>query len=209
MRSLVGSVLGAALMLSSSVALAQSAPARSSSPPAAGTSAAPAGPRSATPGRQAMVRGSTSYVAHDYPAALTAFREAQTDREARLDALLGVAYATAARGDVEGAVDALRAAVAQAITANDEPNRARALQGVATLLEGSGRWADAEAAWRDAQAFADSHTPTFAGLAAVARDRQLKIQQRADRERADAVVRGRIEERLRHNATQPAAQPAR
>lgn len=151
-----------------------------------------------------MVRGNTAYVARDYAAAMTAFREAQTDREARLDALLGVAYATAARGDIDGAVDALRAATAQAISANDDANRARALQGVAILLEGAGRWSDAESAWRDAQTFADSHTPAFAGLAAVARDRQLKIQQRADRERTEATVRQRIEERQRHNASQPA-----
>lgn len=188
-----------------SAARPANAPAATPAPaPQAAGANRPASTRSATPGRAALTRGAASYVARDYAAALAAFREAQTDREARLEALLGVGYATAARGDSDGAVDALRAAVAQAITANDDATRARALQAIAILQEGAGHWADAETAWRDAQSFADSHSPAFAGLSAVARDRMLKIQQRADRERVEAAVRQRIEDRQRHNASQPA-----
>jgi tetratricopeptide (TPR) repeat protein len=160
------------------------------------------GARMAPPGVQALARGNAAYVARDWAAATTAFREAQQHAEQRVQALLGVAHCLAQQGNAEGALAAFREAATASNGANVSPSdRARALQAVATQLEAMTRWSDALAAWQEWVTYADAH-PTVCNPA-VGRARVQAIQARDERERAESQVRTRIEERRRRNAQNP------
>lgn len=189
--------IGSALVAPSAMAQARAADAGA---PSSGTRLAP-------PGMQALARGNAAYVARDWAAAMTAFREAQGHAEQRVQAMLGVAHCMAQQGNADGALAAFREAAAasaqQNVVASD---RVRALQSVAIQLEAMGRWSDALAAWQEWVTFAEAHA-TVANPA-IGRARVQAIQARDERERAESQVRARIEERRRRNAQGPQQQPA-
>ncbi len=155
-------------------------------------------PHAATPLVQAIARGSDAYHRHDYDAALAAFRDAASiDPQGALPVLY-LAYVTAARGDLAGALSGFREAAARAGSTSDDPTRARALTEVAMTLEGLGHWDEARTAWREAGSFAESHADV--GYPATARARTTAIRGRDDMEQQYAPVRQRIADRLRANA---------
>jgi tetratricopeptide (TPR) repeat protein len=161
---------------------------------------------SATPGMAALARGNAAFAARDWAAALTAFREAQGHQEQRVEATLGVGSTLAQQSNADGALASYREAMSLTAGADAPPMaRVRALQMVATQLEALARWADALAAWNEFVTYAAAH-PTVAN-AEIGRARVQAIQARDERERSDAQVRQRIEERRRRNAT-PGQNPA-
>lgn len=163
--------------------------------PTSGTHIAP-------PGVQALARANAAYVARDWAAAMTAFREAQQYAEQRVQALLGVGHCMAQQGNADGALAAFREAVRASAGPQVLPSdRVRALQAVAIQLEAMTRWSEALAAWQEWVAFAEAH-PTVANPA-VGRARIQAIRARNEREQFDAQVRARIEERRRRNAQPP------
>ncbi len=155
---------------------------------------------SATPGAIALARANAAFAARDWAAALTAFQDAKQHQEQRVEATIGVGSTLAQQSNAEGALGSYREAVSLTAGANSPPmSRVRALQMVATQLEAMARWADALSAWNEFVVFAEAH-PTVAN-ATIGRTRVQAIQARDERERSDAQVRQRIEERRRRNAT--------
>lgn len=156
----------------------------------------------AAPGVQALARGNAAYVARDWAAALTAFREAQQHAEQRVQAMLGAAHCLAQQGNADGALAGFREAAGASAGQSVLPgDRLRALQAVAIQLEAMTRWSEALTAWQEWVTFADAH-PTVANPA-VGRARVQAIQARDERERTESQVRARTEERRRHNAQNP------
>ncbi len=173
--------------------------ARAQAATARGDAGAPSGTRMATPGQQALARAGTAYAARDWAAALTAFRAAQGHAEQRVQGTLGVAHCLAQQGSGDGALAAFREAVTESTQPSVTPaDRARALQALATQLEAMGRWDEAVSGWEAWVAFIEAHSSE--GSVEIGRTRIQVIRSRADRERVEAQVRARIEERRRHNA---------
>lgn len=198
MKSLRSSVIASSLCALSTLAIAPSVVAQ-----ARADAVAPAsGTRMAPPGVQALARANTAYVARDWAAAMTAFREAQNHTEQRVQALLGVGHCMAQQGNADGALAAFREAAGASAGQNVPPaDRVRALQAVAIQLEAMARWTEALTAWQEWVVFADAH-PTVANPA-IGRARVQAIQARDERERTESQVRARIEERRRRNAQNP------
>lgn len=184
-------------------AFAQTAQTTSSASPRPASSGSPApNAHAPSPGRLTLVRGQQAYVAHRYDEALAAFREAAGTADQRVEATLDIGYALASRNEREAAITAFREAIAFATTSDDLANRTRGLQAVANTCEAMGNLEQALAAWTEYQTFAEAH-PTQA-TAATARSRIEAIHTRQQNDTRDALVRQRIEERRRHNAS---AQP--
>jgi tetratricopeptide (TPR) repeat protein len=163
-----------------------------------------ANPHHATPARLAIVRGGTAYVAHNYDAAMSAFREVPSSEPEYGEAILDVGYTLNARNDHDGALAAFREALQRSVTANDDWNRARALQAIANTYEVTHAWNDALTAWQEFVSFAESHSNV--ATAAIGRQRIDAIHTDQQLVERYAPVRQRIEERRRHNASAAPAQ---
>jgi tetratricopeptide (TPR) repeat protein len=201
MRQLVAASVVLALAIPSAAFAQTNAATPSSGGASHAPSAAPghANPHHASAARLSIVRGSTAYVAHNYDEALTAFREVPASEPEYGEALLDVGYTLNSRNDHPGAISAFRDALQHAVSANDDWNRARALQAIANTYEVTHQWNDALTAWQEYISFAEAH----ANVASAANGRQRvdtihTAQQLAERY---APVRQRIEERRRHNAS--------
>lgn len=201
------------------VLAAQSAPPLAARPLATSASAAPvapAAPVAATPAppapavrvaampapaREPWIRALRAYRAQQFDRAAAAFREAAA-AGAGPQAVIGVAAASRANGDKEGALVLYRDAEEQSVRAGDARSRLQALHGVASTLEALGRWEDALTAWHAYVRFADAAS---AADAQVGRQHLAAIRTREAAEEASAQIRMRTDERRRRPSQAPAA----
>jgi hypothetical protein len=213
MRSHVAVLLAAPFAFVAAAAFAQTppagpatAPAPTAKPvvPAAATVPAPApaaggkavrrdpeGKTGISPYSEAVLKGQNSFIARDFPGAVTGFQEAiKLDPGAMLGFyLLGEAQLEA------GKLDEAEAAWTAGLNkkGSDDLN-ARLLFLMADLRERQKNWQVAKDAWAAYSAFLTSH-PQAKGYPATAEERQKRIDQRVKDEKDYGVVRDRIKAR--------------
>lgn len=162
--------------------------------PAAGGKAPrrdPEGRSGISPYAEAVAKGQNSFVARDFPGAVTGFQDAiKLEPGAMLGFyLLGEAQLEA--GKPEEAEAAWTTGLGK--KGSDDLN-AKLLFMMADLRERQKNWQGAKDAWAAYAAFLTSHT-TVKGFPATAEDRQKRIDQRVKDEKDYGVVRDRIKAR--------------
>ena len=145
-------------------------------------------------------RGAAAYLARDFPAALSAFKEALGKDATDATAYYLLGEAELAAGHVADADASFAAGLRNAGT-NDEIH-GKLLFVVADLRERQGRWPDAKKAWEEYAQFLNTH-PNVKGYAATATERVKVIDGHVDLDAKYAPVKQRIEQRLKENAAAP------
>ncbi|MEZ4295060.1 MAG: hypothetical protein R3B70_08775 [Polyangiaceae bacterium] len=210
MRARIALSLAATFALATAAAFAQapSPPASGGAPTPVATGAKPAAPAPAAPSAggprrdpqgkkgispytEAVVRGQNSFVARDFPGAVTAFQDAiKTDPQQMLGFyLLGEAQLEA--GKPEEAEAAWTTGLGKQGT---EDLNAKLLFLMADLRERAKDWPKAKESWEAYAAFLKAH-PNAKGYPTTAEDRVKRIDQRIKDEKDYASVKERIKKR--------------
>ncbi|MBI2897631.1 MAG: hypothetical protein HYY06_28995 [Deltaproteobacteria bacterium] len=149
---------------------------------------------------QAMQRGHRAASGGDWQGATDAYNEAASIRRQSGEPQLFLGYASRARGQLGPALDRFREAARLAGLAGQEEDavRAKALFGVAMVLEAQAQLPQARTAWQEYISFAESHSslPTYV---ASGRSRVEKIDRVDELNQAYVQVRERIAAREREN----------
>jgi tetratricopeptide (TPR) repeat protein len=149
---------------------------------------------------RAIQRGHDGAKRADWQAAADGYGEAATLRPNSGEPVLYQAMLARARGDLPGALEKFResARIAQAAGEAEAGIRAKALFGIATVLEAQRQFSDARAAFQEYVTFSESHgsAPTYP---AVGRSRIQMIDRVDELDQAYREVRERIAAREREN----------
>ena len=149
---------------------------------------------------RAIQRGHDGAKRADWQAAADGYGEAASIRPRSGEPVLYQAMLARARGDLPAALTKFRdaARLAQATGADEDGTQAKALLGIAMVLEAQRQLADARAAFQLYVTFAESHgsTPAFA---AVGRARVQTLDRVDELDQAYREVRERIASREREN----------
>lgn len=200
-RSLVTSVVTSALLLASSIALADppaAAPkgdAKAATPaPSTGKKEAhrdPEGRRGISPYMEQISKGEASFLARDFPGAVAAFQEAiKLDTEKMLG-FYRLGEAMLASGKTDDAEATWQTALGKKGT---EELNARLLMMLADLKERTHKWQPAKDGWAAYAAFLQNHPKAF-GFPATAIERQKVIDKRIKDEADYGEVKTRIAKR--------------
>jgi len=147
---------------------------------------------------RAVKRGHDGVRQNDWQAATDGYGEAASLRPRSGEPVLFQAMMLRARGDLAGALARFREASRVSQAGQEDATRAKALMGVAMVLEAQRQMPQARTAYQEYVSFAESHTsiPTFV---AVARARIQMIDRVDELEQTYRQVRERIAEREREN----------
>jgi tetratricopeptide (TPR) repeat protein len=203
-RSLVPSALTAALLLASSVALADppaaapKADSKAAAPPPAGAGAAkkdahkdPEGRRGISPYMELISKGEASVLARDFPGAIAAFQEAVKLDTEKMLGFYRLGEAMLQSGKTEDAEATWQTALGKKGT---EELNARLLMVLADLKERTRKWQPAKDGWAAYAAFLQNHPKAF-GFPATAIERQKVIDKRMKDEADYGEVKTRIAKR--------------
>jgi tetratricopeptide (TPR) repeat protein len=147
-----------------------------------------------------ILKGNSAYTARDFPGAIAAYRDAiQDDAENPLGHYM-LGEAQLAAGNLAEAEASWNAGLRY--VGDRDALHAKLLFVLADLRERQGKWADAKKAWDEYSAFCGSH-PNANGYAATATERNKTIDTHTDLETKYAVVKQRIEQRLKENGAPP------
>jgi tetratricopeptide (TPR) repeat protein len=172
----------------------------SSAAPASPPKLDPKGKKGISPQMTKLQKGHAAYLARDYPAAVSAYKEATTLEPAEPSAFYFLGAAELAAGNASGAEADLQKGL-QSSSASDEWHT-KLLDAVAELCERQSRFAEARKAWEELVQFASAHTATKAA-AASALQRIQAIDAHLELETKSAAVKQRIEQRLRETGSPP------
>jgi tetratricopeptide (TPR) repeat protein len=198
-RSARFAVVPFALVLGSSAAWAQQAPAKADAPKATATSGPtkkearkdPEGRRGISPYMEQISKGEASFLARDFPGAISAFQEAIKLDTDKMLGFYRLGEAMLQAGKLEDAEAAWQTALGKKGT---EDLHARLLMVLADLKERTKKWPPAKEGWAAYAAFLQNH-PKASGFPATAIERQKVIDKRVKDEADFAEVKTRIAKR--------------
>lgn len=148
---------------------------------------------------QALGRGHRAASGGDWQGATEAYNQAASMRAQSGEPQLFLGYVARARGQLGPALDKFRDAARLAAAAQGEDAvRAKALFGIAMVLEAQAQLPAARTAWQEYISFAESHA-SLATYVASGRSRIEKIDRVDELARAYEEVRQRIAAREREN----------
>jgi tetratricopeptide (TPR) repeat protein len=156
----------------------------------------------AGPSAAAIAKGHAAYTARDYPGAIQAYKEAIAQDGSDPASYYFLGEAQIAGGSTAEA-DASFAAGLRNV-GNKDDVRGKLLFVVADLRERQGKWPEAKKAWEDYAQFLSTH-PGVKGYQATATERVKVVDAHVDLDTKYAPVRQRIEQRVKENASVPAA----
>lgn len=185
---------------SSSAAPSSSAPPSSSASSTAAPKLDPKGKKGMSPQMLMLLKGHAAYLAHDYPAAVGAYKEATTLEPAEPSAYYFLSEAELAAGNAPDAEASLQKGL-KGSAASDEWHT-KLLYALAELCERQSRFPEARKTWEELVQFASGHTATKAA-AATALQRIQAIDAHLELEAKSAAVKQRIEQRLRETGGPP------
>jgi TolA-binding protein len=189
---------------------ARPAPSASAGVSTPGSAAAPIGSASGSgrgdakskPASATLSKGHAAYMARDYPGAVQAYKDAIAEDGSDPATFYFLGEAQLAAGTTAEADNTFAAGLRNAASKDDW--HSKLLFVVAELRERQGKWPEAKKAWEEYAQFLSTH-PNAKGYAATATERVKVVDARADLETKYAPVKQRIEQRLKENATIPAA----
>ena len=174
-------------------------------PPSSATQGAhpkldPKGKKGISPQMLELQKGHAAYLAHDYPAAISAYQAATNAEPREPSAYYFLGAAEVAAGNAAGAEADLQKGLKNASSSDEW--RTKLLYAFAELCERQARFVEARKAWEELVQFASGRSATKAAAdAALLRIRSIDAH--VELETKSAAVKQRIEQRLRETGGAP------
>ena len=147
-----------------------------------------------------LLKGAAAHLTHDYNSAITSYKDGIA---ANPNAPLGyylLGQTQIAVANFPEAETWYRAGLARA--EGSDSVKVKLLFALADLRERQGNWDEAKTAWSDYAQFVAAH-PAAGGHPATATERIKRVEQHVDLAKRSALVRQRIEQRIKVNAGAP------
>ncbi|HEY3592521.1 MAG TPA: hypothetical protein VGL13_01555 [Polyangiaceae bacterium] len=165
----------------------------------------PQGKTGMSPEMVRLREGHAAYMAHDFAAAVAAYKEALVAAPAEPSAYYFLGAAELAGGNASEADFDWQKGLKSSVPSDEW--HTKLLYVVADLRERQSSFVEARKAWQELAQFADAH-PSTKGAAASALQHIRAIDAHLDLEAKSAAVKQRIEQRQRETGTAPNAQGA-